>query len=291
MRFFTPATRAAVAALLALPLACAAAPQESPLPAGMKGRLQLSIEVANGNKLERSMRMELNMVSTETAPAHLLIDPLDEDARRQQAHLDKAGSVLADKMANRKPDPDLSADLDSCEKNQAGARCVRALRALQEQHDSMQALGAGFDAAPEWTSQHRYQGWGSDFAKGCGTVVAQIHGAKPVQLRLPIDDSEEARIFTCGTTFAIDRRARTAVLSIKPGNLEFPGPAARKGPSLLNYADFAKSSGVEGKRMANALVLHGLSAGADGATIVGSRSVRSAGGSTTSVRWKFVPQS
>lgn len=285
---------ALVAAAFVLATAWAnAAPLESAIPAGRSGKLHIKIEVAHGKAQasRRSMEMELKLVSEQTAAAHMLQDGMDEDLQAQADHRNAVGHMIgsgSDSFA-----PLQGVDLSSCNRDEGSPECARTMRAMQEATANMNRLSeqvkAKEAAAPALTSQNRYQQWSTSFERGCGTLVARMNmPGVPAEIRMPENDSVDARVKTCGTMLVIDRRARQATLAIKPANLTFPVKGKYKGADFLDFIDLEEDAGAESSRISNSLTIRKAPIKGSEKAFSGSKTYRSPRGVVTTVQWEFV---
>lgn len=282
----------AAAAFVLAPAWTIAAPLESAIPAGRTGKLQIRIEVGHGKgqASRRSMEMELKMVSEQTAAAHMLQDGMDEDLQAQAEHRNAVGHMIesgSDTFA-----PLQGVDLSSCSRDEGSPECARAMRAMQEATANMNRLSEQVKekeaAGPALTSQNRYQSWSTSFERGCGTLVARMNVAgAPAEIRMPENDSVDARVKTCGTMLVIDRRARQVTLAIKPANVTFPVKGKYKGVDFLDFIDLEEDAGAESSRISNSLTIRKAPIKGSETAFAGSKTYRSPRGVVTTVQWEF----
>lgn len=198
--------------------AAAAAPRDQPVRGGQTARLR--IEVTQGGATPRSLILDLNVVSEETAPINMLADG-GLTAGQQQAW-DHRNQVLTESA----PDPDEYARVwanfaAACDPAPRGPACVDAtaqVGALQARLDAVAGQAeAKLTTGPAMdVDNHRFQKWGGDIDGGCGTGVARL-GARSVELTHAAGQGADAkRLGICLTELVLDRRTGRAFVKFNP---------------------------------------------------------------------------
>lgn len=287
--------RLAPTLLLALNLAVAApAPPLAAEPAGQQARLRLELRVQGGPGhpgLQREATLELPMVSDETAAMHLLMDGPDEGMQAWIAHRQGISQLGAEALQRTQQLEGL--DFAACERDEQSPACRQALARLQAWSDDMERTRARIDqheaAAPPAGTPHRYQIWRTQPERGCGRAQFLWRDARqtPQTLRLPVDDSLNARLQLCGSLLVLDRQAGRAQLAFTPLNVRAPSPP---GSRRLDFLDTvwleAPSITVDG--FSNSLRLPPLSATVTASRWQGEHQYRSDAGALVQLRWQLL---
>lgn len=281
-----------VAALAFVPVQA----QEAPIAAGQLGTLTVDVVVQGkrgGHPLDRSMRMQLDLASSETVGIDILGNTADEDMQAASAHHDELGALTqsgeADMLTAGRA---MQAMLAACGGNEASPKCLAAKREYEAANARINALTDAVAEkkaqAPAPTGPHRYQQWQTSFDRGCGTIHAAIREPQAkAELALPTGDTVDEKIATCGTTFVLDRRAKRITLVIKPINVAIPLAGGAGRSDFIDLVDLDESAGAESDRMSNSLTLRNQPMEGSESHFSGRKSYRSERGVVTTVSWTF----
>lgn len=270
--------------------------QEAPIAAGQLGILTVDVVVQGkrgGRPLDRTMRMQLNLTSSETVGIDILGDTADEDMQAANAHHEELGALTqsgeADMLTAGRA---MQAMLAACSGDEAGPDCLAAKREYEAANARINALTDAVAEkkrqAPAPTGPHRYQQWQTSFERGCGTLHAAIREPQAqAELALPAGDTVDDKIATCGTTFVLDRRAKRITLVIKPINVAIPLAGGAGRSNFIDLVDLDESAGAESDPMANSLTLRNQPVEGSQTRFSGRQTYRSERGVVTTVSWTF----
>jgi hypothetical protein len=196
----------------------AAAPVDSAAQAGLSGRLR--IEVTQAGPVGRSLTLDFPLTSEPSGPSNpLAAEGLTEG---QQAAWDHRNRTLTENMIDPEEMTRVWTNFaKSCDPAPESAACARArgeVEALEARSiaanaraEAQLASGPAMDA-----DSHRFQKWGGNPDRGCGTVVSRV-GAKAHRLAHSAGDALTAEaVNICSSQLVLDRRTGRAFLKINP---------------------------------------------------------------------------
>lgn len=221
--------------MLATLIMAAALSGTAPAPAGAASdlgadpggrRATLRIEASRAGGGERSLVLEMNVVSQPTTLVNLL-DPVATDAQREaQAH---QAAVFESHTVDMEEYGRLVAAFgDICVADEHSAACAAAkarleafnatTEGLRERGEAALAQGPRMDA-----DDHRFQLWAGDADRGCGVATIVDPGGRTVLTHEAGQGGESAGFAICWSELVVDRRTGQVSLKIDPMSHLLPG--------------------------------------------------------------------
>lgn len=224
--------------------AASAAPIESAIPHGHIG--QLRVEVSQAGHVVRSLVLHLPLTSEPSGPTNLLAE--QHLTAGQQAAWDHRNRTITENMI----DPDEMTRIwtgfaKSCDPAPESAACAAA----KEEVDALQARTSRANARAEAqlasgpamdADSNRFQKWGGNPERGCGTAVSRIGPKVHRLVHAAGDELTLDAVNICSSQLVLDRRTGRAFLKISP--LIYVAPGDRMGTFNLDHLQ-RKASNIE----------------------------------------------